>query len=208
MERIYRPILEHRLKNSPALKRDFHAVVGVTILLSDPLSVSGLSGLIGMQERTIAARLDAFHSVLSVPTDSYKPVRILHLSFQEFLVSTKEEDFHLDEKVTHGVILSHCLRVMRSGLKHNVCALSSYAIRRQDIASQLIDQHIPQALQYSCRYWMNHLEQAGTQAWQKDIFSFLKECFIHWLEAMSLMGLASETVGVISALKSKSVVSL
>jgi hypothetical protein len=208
MERIYRPILEHRLKNSPALKRDFHAIVGVTILLSDPLSVNGLSGLIGMQERTIAARLDAFHSVLSVPTDSCKPVRILHLSFQEFLVSTKEEDFHLDEKVTHGVILSHCLRVMRSGLKHNVCALSSYAIRRQDIASQLIDQHIPQALQYSCRYWMNHLEQAGTQAWQKGIFSFLKECFIHWLEAMSLMGLASETVGVISALKSKSVVSL
>jgi hypothetical protein len=70
-----------------------------------------------------------------------------------------------------------------------------------------MDRRIPQALQYSCRYWMHHLEEAGTQAWEKDIFSFLKEYFIHWLEAMSLMGLASETVGIISALQSKSVIS-
>jgi hypothetical protein len=207
MESIYRPILDHRLKNSPVLKRDFHAIVGVIILLADLLSVNGLSGLIGMQERTIAARLDAFHSVLNVPTDSGKPVGILHLSFRVFLVNTKEEDFHVNEKATHGEILSHCLRVMRSGLKHNMCALSNYGTLREDIVSQVIDQHISQALQYSCRYWMNHLEEAGTQAWEKDIFSFLKEYFIHWLEAMSLMGLALETVGIISALQSKLVVS-
>lgn len=203
MEEIYRPILAHCLKKSPVLKGDFHAIVGVIILLADPLTVNGLSGLIDMQERRIMARLDAFHSVLSVPTDSAKPVRILHLSFREFLVNTKEGDFHVDEKMTHGDILSHCLRVMRSGLKHNVCALSSYGTLREDIAGQVIDQHIPQALQYSCRYWVYHLEQAGIQAWEKDIFPFLKEHFIHWLEAMSLMGLALDTVGIISALQSK-----
>jgi hypothetical protein len=207
MDRIYRPILDHRLKNSPVLKTAFHDIVGVIILLADPLSVNGLSGLIGMQERTIAARLDAFHSVLNVPADFRKPVSILHLSFREFLLNTSEADFHVNEKVTHGEILSHCLRVMRSELKHNVCDLPSYGTRRQDIASQVINQHISQALQYSCRYWMHHLEKAGTQAWEKETFSFLKEYFIHWLEAMSLMGLASETVGIISALQSKSVVS-
>ncbi|KAL3428820.1 hypothetical protein BDV09DRAFT_203834 [Aspergillus tetrazonus] len=205
MERIYRPILDHRLKNSPALKRDFHAIVGVIILLAEPLSINGLSGLINMQERTIAARLDAFHSVLDFPTGSGKPVRILHLSFREFLVNTKEEDLHVNEKVTHAEILSHCLRVLRSELKHNICALSSYGTLREDIASEVISQHISQALQYSCHYWMYHLEQVETQTWQQSIFSFLKENFLHWLEAMSLIGLASETVGIISALQLKSV---
>ncbi|KAL4889237.1 hypothetical protein BDV59DRAFT_186778 [Aspergillus ambiguus] len=202
MEGIYRPILEHRLKNSSVSQKEFHAIVGVLILLANPLSVTGLSGLIGMQERTIIARLGAFHSVLSVPTDLGEPVRILHLSFREFLVNTTEEGFQVNEKVTHGEILSHCLRVMRYGLRHNVCALSSYGTRRADIASQVIDQHIPQALQYSCRYWTYHWKQMGTQERENDIFSFLKVHFIHWLEAMSLMGLASETVGTIYALQS------
>jgi sugar lactone lactonase YvrE len=188
-------------------KRDFHAIVGVIILLADPLSVNGLSGLIGMQERTIVARLDAFHSVLSVPTDSGTAVRILHRSFREFLVNTKEKDFHVNEEVTHREILSHCLRVMRTGLKHNVCDLSSYGTLREDIASQVIDRHIPQALQYSCHYWVYHLEKSGNQSWRKDIFSFLKEFFIHWLEAMSLMRLAAEAVSIISALQSMSAVS-
>ncbi|KAL4788903.1 hypothetical protein BDV19DRAFT_374911 [Aspergillus venezuelensis] len=39
------------------------------------------------------------------------------------------------------------------------------------------------------------------------VFSFLKEYFLHWLEAMSSMRLASQTVGTIDALRSKSGVS-
>ncbi|KAH2954577.1 hypothetical protein KXV49_000475 [Aspergillus fumigatus] len=94
---------------------------------------------------------------------------------------------------------------MKSGLKRNVCGLSSYGTLREDVASQVIDQYIPQALQYSCRYWMYHFEKAGDKEREKDIFPFLKEYFIHWLEAMSLLGLASETVGIIGTLRTKSV---
>ncbi|KAF4232367.1 hypothetical protein CNMCM6805_010013 [Aspergillus fumigatiaffinis] len=202
IESIYLPILIDCVENCPDLKEDFHKIVGVIILLANPLSVIALSEFIGMEERTITARLDAFHSVLVVPADSGTPVRILHLSFREFLVNTEEEDFRVNEKVTHGQILSHCLRVMRSGLKHNLCELPGYGTLREDIASQVIHQHIPQALQYSCRYWMYHLEQAGTETVERDIFSFLKEHFIHWLEAMALMGLASETVGIVNTLQS------
>ncbi|KAH1541476.1 hypothetical protein KXX57_006408, partial [Aspergillus fumigatus] len=145
------------------------------------------------------------HSVLAVPEDINSPVRTLHLSFREFLLNTGEEDLHVNERLTHGEILSHCLGVMKSGLKRNVCGLSSYGTLREDVASQVIDQYIPQALQYSCRYWMYHFEKAGDKEREKDIFPFLKEYFIHWLEAMSLLGLASETVGIIGTLRTKSV---
>ncbi|CAG8910002.1 unnamed protein product [Penicillium egyptiacum] len=206
MERIYRPILDNRVKNSTVLKRDFHTIIGVILLLADPLSVSSLSGLICMEERTITARLDAFHSVLSVPKDSCAPVRILHLSFREFLINTKEEDIRVNEKETHERLLKHCLHVMkdpRSGLTHNICRLSSYGIQRRDVDSHMIAQYIPQVLRYSCRYWAYHFRKSESDASELEAFSFLKKHFLNWLEAMSLMGLTSETVGIINTLQAK-----
>ncbi|KAH1997830.1 hypothetical protein KXW65_006357, partial [Aspergillus fumigatus] len=187
------------------LVREFRNIVGVIILLATPLSVYTLGQLLSTSVEDISYLLDKLHSVLAVPEDINSPVRTLHLSFREFLLNTGEEDLHVNERLTHGEILSHCLGVMKSGLKRNVCGLSSYGTLREDVASQVIDQYIPQALQYSCRYWMYHFEKAGDKEREKDIFPFLKEYFIHWLEAMSLLGLASETVGIIGTLRTKSV---
>ncbi|KAH3293674.1 hypothetical protein KXV87_007259, partial [Aspergillus fumigatus] len=206
MERVYRPVLMQVLGDDPKeshdLVREFRNIVGVIILLATPLSVYQL---LSTSVEDISYLLDKLHSVLAVPEDINSPVRTLHLSFREFLLNTGEEDLHVNERLTHGEILSHCLGVMKSGLKRNVCGLSSYGTLREDVASQVIDQYIPQALQYSCRYWMYHFEKAGDKEREKDIFPFLKEYFIHWLEAMSLLGLASETVGIIGTLRTKSV---
>ncbi|GFF94895.1 WD40 repeat-like protein [Aspergillus lentulus] len=114
----------------------------------------------------------------------YLPILI---DCDKFLINTEEEDFRVNEKVTHGQILSHCLGVIRSRLKHNLCKLPSYRTLREDI--------------------IYHLEQAGTETVERDIFSFLKEHFIHWLEAMGLMGLASETVSIVNTLQSMLVLS-
>lgn len=206
MESVYLPILKERVRSCSGLKEDFQKIIGVIILLADPLSVNALSGLIGMKEKTITARLGAFHSVLSVPTDSAKPVRILHLSFRDYLLNTREEDLRVDEIKTHKRLLQSCLQVMKDptlGLTHNICRLPSYGIQRGDIDSHVISQYIPQALQYSCRYWANHFSKGKSDALEIEVFSFLKEHFLHWLEAMSLMGLASETIGIVNALQSR-----
>ncbi|KAJ5253778.1 WD40 repeat-like protein [Penicillium chrysogenum] len=207
MERIYLPILKHRVESSPVLKNEFQKIVGAIILLADPLSVHSLSGLIGMEERTLMALLDAFHSVLNIPRDSCTPVRILHLSFREFLINTKEEGLRVNKKETHEKLLQNCLHIMKnpkSGLTHNICRLPSYGIQREDVNSHAISQYISQVLQYSCRYWAYHFSKSRSDASEIEVFSFLKEYFLHWLEAMSLMGLASETVGIINALRSGS----
>ena len=206
MERIYLPILKHSVESSPVLKHEFRNIVGAIILLADPLSINSLSRLIGMEERRLAALLDAFHSVLKVPGDYYTPVRILHLSFREFLVSTQEEYLRVDEIKTHERLLQSCLQVMKDptlGLTHNICRLPSYGIQRGDVDSHAISRYIPQVLQYSCRYWANHFSKSKSDAFEIEVFSFLKEHFLHWLEAISLMGLASETIGIVNALRSR-----
>jgi hypothetical protein len=66
-----------------------------------------LARFLDISERTVRRRLDSLHSVLSVPTDQHSPVRLLHLSFREFLIDPQKQGkspFWVDEKKTHANI--------------------------------------------------------------------------------------------------------
>lgn len=165
---VYKPLLEQILSDedqdeSEDLVKEFRDIVGPIILLATPLSVHTLGLILSMPVEDIAYLLNKLQSVLIVPEDTDAPVRMLHLSFQEFLVKT-ESVFHVDERETHAKILSCCMRVMASRLKHNICGLSSYGTRRTDIEHRVLVQFLPPDLQYCCRYWVYHLEQGGADA--------------------------------------------
>lgn len=206
MESIYQPVLEQLLnpkdKNeSKDLAAEFCEIVGVIVLLTTPLSARAIGKLLDRRETKISFLLKKLHSVLRVPEDINSPVRILHLSFREFLLDTKSA-FHVDEKETNRRIASDCLRVMNTGLRHNICGLSSYATLRKNIKRHTVDQHISADLQYSCRYWVYHLEQSEAHISEMELFTFLKRHLLHWFEAMSLMGTISEAMEIIHKLQS------
>jgi hypothetical protein len=53
----------------------------------------------------------------------------------------------------------------------------------------------------SCRYWIHHLEQSQALSSKiEDVLLFLQKHFPHWVEAMSLLGLISEVVGMLDLL--------
>jgi hypothetical protein len=211
MDRTYLPVLNQLLSGAgngdiKQLKQEFQEIVGVIVLLAIPLSLNALAQLISLPRDDVINRLDGFHSVLSVPENINSPIRILHLSFRDYLLIT-EGPFHIDEKETHEKIASHCLRVMGK-LKRNICALSSYATQRMDIDGQNVNTHLTAELQYSCHYWVYHLQQSDGRIPESAVFSFLKQHFLHWLEALSLIGILSEAVGIIDTLESGVWVSL
>lgn len=207
MDRTYLPILNkltagRSQMDSKKLLQEFQNIIGVIILLATPLSVTALSNLINIGQGVIRNRLESLNSVLSVPSNPDVPVRILHLSFRDFLVNTTS-DFHVDEGGTHRTIVTQCLRIMNGLLRHNLCRLPSYGIERTDIESRTINQYLPEELKYSCRYWAYHLEQGrdhitGTD----DVLLFLESHILHWFEAMSLMGILSESIGTLNTLQS------
>ncbi|KAJ9488439.1 hypothetical protein VN97_g4841 [Penicillium thymicola] len=205
MESIYQPILEQILnpkdKNeSKELAAEFCEIVGVIVLLTTPLSVRALGKLLDLPETKISFLLKKLHSVLRVPEDINSPVSILHLSFREFLLGTTSA-FHLDEKETNRRIAFDCLRIMNTEFRHNICELSSYTTLRRDIDRHTVNQRLSADLQYSCRYWMYHLEQSKAHISETEIFAFLKENLLHWLEAMSLMGNILEAMQIIYKLQ-------
>ncbi|KAL6228799.1 hypothetical protein BDW75DRAFT_226195 [Aspergillus navahoensis] len=207
MDKIYMPILTRLLDDSESdelekqqLLQEFQDIIGIIILLAVPLSVNALSLFLEIGPDKISNRLDSFRSVLSVPGDRDLPVRILHLSFRDFLVQSRSK-FHVDKRQKHTAITNFCLRTMRSRLQKDICDLASPGTRRADINDQYICQHLPPELQYSCRYWVYHLEQSRPLSSEiGDVRLFLQKHFLHWFEAMSLLGLISEVVGMLDLL--------
>lgn len=214
-DRTYLPVLNRLVKGQSKNKgkqlvREIREILSVIVMLETPLSVISLSRILGVTEQHIERRLSSLHSVLVVPKYVTKPVRLFHLSFRDFLLNPDTSDrtpFWVDEKHTHQGLAARCLHICGT-LRKNKCQLS-HDIQRDAIDRQTVDRHLPPELRYSCRYWAHHLSQSESPtAMISDVFSFLRRYFLNWLEVMSILGWASETIGVINSLLSLIGVSL
>ncbi|KAJ5763225.1 hypothetical protein N7533_001906 [Penicillium manginii] len=214
MKSTYIPVLNQLLTGqneteSQTLLEEFKEIVGVIIILATPLSINSLRHLVGKEPDDIKLRLDQLHSVLSVPTNFDSPVRLLHLSFRDFLLDhDKERKFWIDEECTNQRLAERCCQIMQDTLKENICELPSKATKRDEISNDLIQRYIPPDLQYACRYWVHHLERCKGRVSESEVLRFLKVHFLHWLEVLALIGDISKATGMIEIMKSRTWVSL
>ncbi|PGG94975.1 hypothetical protein AJ79_10335, partial [Helicocarpus griseus UAMH5409] len=211
MDSTYMPVLKQLLtgqdaRESQQLVQEFKEIVGVVILLTSPLSVNALARFLKMDTEDINNRLNSLHSVLNIPDDLNTPVRLLHLSFRDFLLDSKTRDgspFWIDKKEMHTTLTERCLTVMQHCLRKNICNLPGDGAQRSEIDIYSIDNHLPPELRYACRYWAQHLQQCQNPVTElAKASSFLEAHFLHWLEAMSVLGIISEVVGIIDILRS------
>ncbi|KAM0147384.1 hypothetical protein ACHAPG_010625 [Botrytis cinerea] len=218
--KIYQPILNQILvsqededededeeEEKNLLIEEFKEVVGTIINLADPLSIRTLSNLLDVEEVYVNKQLELLHSVLHIPSKADAPVKILHLSFRDFLLDKEEKTpsrFHVDEAESHGRIATKCIQVMSmSGcLKKDLCDVAKPGVLRDQVEKSVIDKCLPAHVQYACRYWVYHLEKSGYNGSGYEIHKFLNKHFLHWLEALCWMGKISEAVLTITSLES------
>jgi hypothetical protein len=215
----YLPILDQLLVNQDDAERkqivdEFREVVGAIIVLGKPLSTVALASLLNINQRKVYLRLKSLHSVLYVPDDELSPVRVLHLSFRDFLLDShvrNETPLWIDEKDKHRTLVLQCLRIMTNpdgGLQKNICELPSPGILTTEISNKRIESCISEGLQYSCCFWTYHLEQSRLEqselrlGYIREICDFLQKHLLHWLEIMSILGKIPETIGFIDTLQS------
>ena len=214
LDRTYLPILNQLFDDEDEIDKDrrtseFREVVGSIVVLRSPLSIISLAHLINIPKEDISCRLDLLHSVLNIPSDEDMPVRLLHLSFRDFLLDIQKcgkSHFWIDEKETHKRLAGKCLELLSSskGLKQNMCNLTKPGTRKSDIDDQIIGSALSSGVQYACRYWVYHLEKSGSLIRDGDLVeAFLRKYFLYWLEALSLIGIASESIGFIHLLHSR-----
>jgi Mrp family chromosome partitioning ATPase len=212
LDRTYLPVLDQLLGEQEEDEKEawlqaFREVVGSVVLLESPLSAVSLARLLQVSREEIQCRLDSLHSVLSVPENKDAPVRLLHLSFREFLVDPQKQGkslFWVDEKSTHKKLASRCLELMSgpSGLHQDMCSLSESGVLRSEIDEGTIASSLSPDLQYACRYWVDHLKQGEQGIVDGDATHlFLQKHLLHWLEAMSLIRESSRCVDLLDSLQ-------
>ncbi|POR34530.1 Vegetative incompatibility protein HET-E-1 [Tolypocladium paradoxum] len=210
LDATYLPVLNKLVAGLPTRKKDkvlqqFRSIVGSIIILASPLSTAALAQILSMSQGTIDSQLSMLHSVLSIPQSAKSPVSLLHLSFRDFLLDPEKQDtnlFWIDEARAHIKMASNCLRIMKESLRVDICGLRSSKRGVSTIDYQKINECIPAEVQYACLHWVFHLHGARSCVGDfGEACLFLKNHFLHWIEALSLMRRAPESIGMIRRLQ-------
>jgi hypothetical protein len=185
----------------------FRLIVGTIVTLLSPLPKTSLAKLVDMSTSGLNGVLDYLHSVLKVPSDAASPIQLFHLSFHDFLVDQEQcgADFFVDEKAAHARIAASSIQIMSADgcLRKNICELEYPGKPRRDVSSNVIDDHLPAELRYTCRYWVEHLKRGGVKVRDNDdVHVFLEKHILHLLEALGLLGKISESVHMVATLQS------
>ncbi|KAM3066489.1 hypothetical protein ACMFMG_011987 [Clarireedia jacksonii] len=134
LDATYLPVLDQLLvgvtiSERRGLLEDFQQVVGSIVILASPLSATSLDRLLGVPEGTVDSRTDLLHSVLSIPSRPDHPIRLLHLSFRDFLTDTKKREtnpFWVDEKDAHKKLATRCLKLLSTGENLKIFVIFGY----------------------------------------------------------------------------------
>ena len=211
LDEIYITVLEHSISpdyTDEEKEEAYHMleqVLGCIVSLSSPLSVSSLSGLLSLEKEDVDQTLDELHSILNIPKDKTHPLRLHHPSFRDFILNKarcRNSKFWINAKQAHQTLADRCLQLMSCSLKQDVCGVRLPGKLATDVESSRVEQHIPLEVQYACLYWVQHVQKSGMQLRDNDqVDQFLKEHFLHWLEALGWMRRVSEGVLAISCLE-------
>lgn len=212
LDSIYTSIL------SQSLKRDyceeeydyvstlFKRIFGAIVLVFEPLSMDPLCRLIDLPRITVNHVIGDLHSVLEIPDSDTRPIRILHLSFRDFILSERrcqDSRIRVDRAQVHHKLHMGCLRCMSQTLRKDICSLQLPGISLAEIGKGVVEKAIAPDVQYACRHWVSHLQQSGIMLCDNDnVHTFLLDHFLHWLEALSLMGVLPESIHAIRTLES------
>ena len=168
-------------------------VLGAIVLAFNPLSRRDLSKILGVSTTIVSTTLRHLHSVILVPADEHKEIRIFHKSFPDFLQDENrctDRRFCIDPETHHGYMVLGSLELVKK-LKRNPCSLPPFTMNRDapDLP-QLLDERLGGAVRYACRYWARHLElspNSGDHVHQVAIsVTAMLGSAPPWIEVMSL----------------------
>ena len=195
------------------LNLQFRRILGSIVILRISVSATPLAKLCGLDPTLVFPTLDSLRAILEAPKNPRDAtnIRLHHPSFRDFLLDPKrcfDSRFSVDEAEAHENLFSNCLNVM-SKLQKDICNLQHPGILISAVEKDNVEKSLPPEIQYACRYWIHHLQRSNTVLCNSDkVHTFLQKHFLHWLEALSLIGVLSEGVHAVFTLESMLVVRL
>lgn len=213
LDKMYKTILEYSFvsvtkrldtREVEKVQQLFQRIIGTIIVTFDVLSSENLALLLNETTESVMMVLSALHSVIDVPDDHQKPIRILHPSFRDFMLNPKRciiGPYVIAADKLHGFLATRCFDILMSQLRRNPINLTRPGSKARDIPDELVDKCIPIPLQYSSRYWIHHILKSGaTFKADMTLLEFLQSKYLFWVECLSWTGQLSQGIEAISKL--------
>ena len=169
-------------------------VLGAVILAFNPLSRAQVAKILNVSTSVITTTLRHLHSVLLIPNEGSKEIKVFHKSFPDFLQDPSrcsDTKFFISSPAHHGDMALGCLELLK-GLRPDPCNLPDF-VMNQDVVDlpKLLEDKVGGALQYACGYWAMHAQSSPTTndyavRLIASATEFFKNNTLPWIEVMSL----------------------
>ncbi|KAL6790047.1 WD40-repeat-containing domain protein [Trichoderma sp. SZMC 28012] len=172
LHQIYEPILNQVFSGLEPAEFDRRLeFLGSLVLLVDPMPAASLAALLQMDIDDVVWWLPELHAVLNIPAEDRIPVRLLHKSFSDFILSTERPGnsiYSIDTASTHTMLAIKCLGHMNAKLKRDICNIEKLGKRRKDIDQNMVDKHITADI--------------------NELPTFIYKHLLHWVEVLAIVG--------------------
>ena len=217
LDSMYTTLLRHAVTSKDGkpeeeelLAQRFRRIVGSIVVLRDTLTAAALTELLHAEGWEVKQTLRTLGSVLRYSDGDGAPITLLHPSFRDFLLDNQRcQDPRLAvvAENTHRDLAVRCLELMSGSLRQDICSLKYPGTLNSDIAPETLQRFLPAELRYACRYWVDHIQQGNVklcdgEPLHNQVDAFMNEHFLHWLEALSLLGEMHDGILMVKAINS------
>jgi hypothetical protein len=195
IDSLYSQVLLHAFSDVHEEKvfGNVRGVLAAIVLAFVPLSRRELSRILRIPTSTIRTTLRHLHSVILVPDDETKEIRVFHKSFPDFLQNPQRctvPQFYIESEAYHNDMALRCLELVKK-LQKNPCSLPPFTMNRGVLdLPQLLENKVGGAVRYACSYWARHLKLSPTSGDQVHrVITSATEMLKNappWIEVMSL----------------------
>jgi hypothetical protein len=208
LDKIYDQMVGQIDKLTDGYSEQCKRALSTAIITCRPLRLSELATLAELPELAPHHDIVRLCGLLTIREED-DIVYFVHQSAKDFFSTSKGSNIFLKGQAEeHRRITHRSLELMRNTLKRDICSLRSPGTLLSEVKS-VIDQGVLAHVWYACSYWADHLRNIDDiqldQIWLCDggeVHRFLQDHFLHWLEALSLMGNVSNGAIVIRTLES------
>jgi hypothetical protein len=207
LDQLFIGVISHSLKVDQAIwVNSWHYVVDAIVALKTPLTNVGLDSLLGLSVKqpqktlidgrqiklsTSSTIISSLRPLLRIDSDGSGIVRLLHKSVFDFLTSRADPPIWVNMPAQDGILAMQCLGIMNHNLQYDVCMIGNKTLLNSQIdgLSAYVSKHIPEALQYACLFFVDHLKDASTlhSAVADELHRFITQHLLHWIEIMSFL---------------------
>jgi hypothetical protein len=105
--------LYHQIFSAAPPHEHFARTIGTIMLLVQPLSISDLGTLLGLETSSILDLLLGIQAILRIPQDDNQPITLVHTSLRDFLTTPLRSSSLYINPICHANIAADCLEAIK-----------------------------------------------------------------------------------------------